>query len=41
MVKTTPLNKTAAKVYDRGFPLYPQFYRSLKKDFEAISGLEG
>ncbi|MCE9528579.1 MAG: xylulokinase, partial [Planctomycetales bacterium] len=40
-VKTTPLNKTAAKVYDRAFPLYQQLYRSLKKDFEAISGLEG
>ena len=40
-VKTTPLNKTAAKVYDLAFPLYQQLYRSLKKDFEAISGLEG
>jgi xylulokinase len=40
-VKTTKLDKTAAKVYDRGFPLYQQLYRSLKKDFAAISGLEG
>lgn len=40
-VKKTPLNKTAAKVYDRAFPLYQQLYRSLKKDFEAISDLEG
>jgi len=40
-VKSTSLNKTAAKFYDRGFPLYQQLYRSLKKDFEAISGLEG
>ena len=40
-VKKTPLNKAAAKVYDRAFPLYQQLYRSLEKDFEAISGLEG
>ncbi|MFN0020630.1 MAG: xylulokinase [Pirellulaceae bacterium] len=40
-VKTTPLDATAARYYDRGFPLYQQLYRSLKKDFEAISKLEG
>lgn len=40
-VKTTPLDSTAAKYYDRGFPLYQQLYRSLKKDFEAIAALEG
>ena len=40
-VKTTRLDKTAAKFYDRGFPLYQQLYRSLKQDFETISGLEG
>ena len=40
-VKRTPVDKTAAKFYDRGFPLYQRLYRSLKKDFEAISGLEG
>jgi xylulokinase len=40
-VKTTPLDKVAAKFHDRGFPLYQQLYRSLKKDFEAIAALEG
>jgi xylulokinase len=40
-VKTTQLDKSATKVYDRGFPLYQQLYQSLKEDFEAISGLEG
>ena len=40
-VKRTPVDKAAARFYDRGFPLYQQLYRSLKRDFEAISGLEG
>lgn len=39
-VKRTPVNKAAARFYDRGFPLYQQLYRSLKQDFEAISALE-
>ena len=31
--------KAAKKVYDAGFPVYQQLYRSLKGDFKAIAGL--
>jgi xylulokinase len=40
VVSETPLDKKAAKVYDRGFPVYQQLYRSLKQDFKAIAALE-
>jgi xylulokinase len=36
VVSETPLDKKAAKVYDQGFPIYQQLYRSLKQDFKAI-----
>ncbi|HZL89184.1 MAG TPA: xylulokinase, partial [Pirellulaceae bacterium] len=39
VVSKTPLNRKSAKVYDAGFPIYQQLYRSLKDDFRAISGL--
>ena len=39
VVKETPVNKKAAKVYDAGFPEYQQLYRSLKDDFKRISQL--
>lgn len=39
VVQRTPLDKKAAQVYDRAFPLYQQLYRSLKDDFRAISEL--
>jgi len=38
-VSQTPTNKTDRKVYDRGFPVYQQLYRSLKSDFKTISSL--
>jgi xylulokinase len=37
VVSKTPLNKKSAKVYDAGFPIYQQLYRSLKNDFRAIN----
>jgi xylulokinase len=37
VVAETPLNKAAAKVYDQGFPIYQQLYRSLKDDFKSIA----
>jgi xylulokinase len=40
VVSETPLNKAAAKVYDQGFPIYQQFYRSLKNDFRAIAQMD-
>jgi xylulokinase len=40
VVNKTPLNKKAAKIYDAGFPIYQQLYRSLKADFAAIGKLE-
>jgi xylulokinase len=40
VVKKTPLDKKAAKVYDAGFRIYQQLYRSLKGDFAAIGDLE-
>jgi xylulokinase len=39
VVKDTPVNKKAAKVYDASFPEYQQLYRSLKDDFKRISQL--
>jgi xylulokinase len=41
-VKTTRETKTRAKVkpvYDAGFPIYQQLYRSLREDFRAIAKL--
>lgn len=40
VVSKTPQNKKAAAYYSKGFPLYQQLYRSLKKDFEAIAALD-
>lgn len=40
VVNKTPQNKKAAAYYSKGFPLYQQLYRSLKKDFEAIAALD-
>jgi len=37
VVGETPLDKKAAKVYDQGFPIYQQLYRSLKRDFKSIA----
>jgi xylulokinase len=39
VVKETPTQKPAVALYNRGFPIYQQLYRSLKKDFKAIAGL--
>ena len=39
VVSRTACEKNAAKVYDRGFPVYQGLYRSLKDDFAAISRL--
>jgi xylulokinase len=39
VVSRTPQDKKAAKVYDRGFPIYQRLYRSLKADFQAIGEL--
>ncbi len=39
VVSRTPFNKSAAKFYDRGFPLYQRLYQSLKDDFRSISRL--
>jgi xylulokinase len=39
VVSRTACDKKAAKVYDRGFPVYQGLYRSLKDDFAAISRL--
>ncbi len=39
VVSRTACDKKAAKVYDRGFPVYKGLYRSLKDDFAAISRL--
>ena len=38
-VSQTPTDKAVRKVYDRGFPVYQQLYRSLKADFKTISSL--
>jgi xylulokinase len=40
VVKETPAQKKPAALYDRGFAIYQQLYRSLKNDFKAISKLE-
>jgi xylulokinase len=37
VVSETPLDKKAAKAYERGFPVYQQLYRSLKNDFKSIA----
>jgi len=39
VVSRTRCNKNAAKIYDRGFPIYQGLYPSLKADFKAIAGL--
>jgi xylulokinase len=39
VVSRTPCNKKAAKIYDRGFPVFQQLYRSLKEEFRAIAHL--
>lgn len=39
VVSRTNQQKAAEKVYDRMFPEYQQLYRSLQKDFKAISAL--
>ncbi len=40
VVKETPTRRQAVALYDRGFPIYQQLYRSLKGDFKAIAALE-
>jgi xylulokinase len=40
VVKETPADKQAIKLYNRGFPIYQQLYRSLKEDFKTIANLE-
>ena len=39
VVSRTPCNKAAAKIYDRGFPVYQRLYQSLKSDFRSIAQL--
>ncbi len=39
VVGETAPNRAAKKVYDAGFPIYQQLYRSLKSDFKAIARL--
>jgi xylulokinase len=39
VVSRTACDKKTAKLYDRGFPVYQQLYRSLKEDFRAIGTL--
>ncbi len=39
VVQKTKPDKTAAKFYDRAFPIYQHLYPSLKADFQAISKL--
>lgn len=39
VVHETPINKTAAKQYDRAFPVYQKLYDSLKGDFATITKL--
>jgi xylulokinase len=36
VVERTPVDKKGAKVYERGYPLYQNLYRSLKGQFVAI-----
>jgi xylulokinase len=40
VVKETATQKQAVALYNRGFPIYQQLYRSLKQDFKAIGRLE-
>ncbi len=40
VVKETPADKQAIKLYNRGFPIYQQLYQSLKKDFKSIAALD-
>jgi xylulokinase len=37
VVKDTPAQKSSIALYDRGFPIYQQLYRSLKNDFKRIA----
>jgi xylulokinase len=39
VVQSLPANKSACKVYDGGFPIYQDLYRSLKNDFKKIAAL--
>jgi xylulokinase len=39
VVSKTPPSKKSAEVYDAGFPIYQQLYRSLKNDFRAIGSI--
>jgi xylulokinase len=39
VVNRTPADKKSIPAYDRGFPVYQELYRSLKKDFQAIAKL--
>lgn len=39
VVSRTPYDKKTAKIYDAGFPIYQQIYRSLKADFRAIAAM--
>ena len=41
VVSETPLDRKAKKVYDLGFPVYQDLYRSLKGDFKKIAALAG
>ncbi len=36
----TPTHRSAKRVYDRGFPVFQNLYRSLKDDFQRIAALE-
>ena len=38
-VSKTPTDSAVRRVYNRGFPVYQQLYRSLKADFKTISSL--
>ncbi|HJN07837.1 MAG: xylulokinase [Pirellulaceae bacterium] len=38
-VSKTPTDRAVRRVYNRGFPVYQQLYRSLKADFKTISSL--
>jgi xylulokinase len=37
VVSRTPTNKSAAKVYDRGFPMYQRLYPALAAEFRTLS----
>jgi xylulokinase len=39
VVSQTPLDRSAKKTYDAGFPIYQKLYRSLSDDFKSISAL--